>query len=82
VTSSDLDPRRVKHKFEKAGYNAFFCNYCSAPRPSHKKCGHSIFVNGCETCREAIFSKDQANYRRRKNLKAMKKWGIACGGSR
>jgi hypothetical protein len=82
MTSPDLDPRRVKHAFTKAAYNPFFCGYCSAPRPSHKKCGHSIYVAACETCREAIFSKDGANYRRRKNLKAMRKWGIVPGGLR
>ncbi len=80
MSGAPIDPRREKHRFRKAAYNGFYCGYCSAPRLSHKRCGHSIFVDGCTVCADAVFSRDQANYRRRRNLRAMLARGVRPTG--
>ena len=75
-----LDPRLEKHAFRPAGWNPFFCGYCSNPKPSHNPCGHAVYAIGCETCAVALFSRSNLRYRRRKNFKAMKARGVAAAG--
>lgn len=70
------DPRFEKHEFQPAGWNHFFCGYCSNPKPTHRACGHAFFATGCETCGTALFSKQSQQRRRIENLEAMRHAGI------
>jgi hypothetical protein len=75
------DPRFVIHDFQPAVWNQYFCTYCSEPKARHNSCGHAYSAIGCETCTVAIFSKKNAQYRRQRNLNAMRRHRVAAGRS-
>jgi hypothetical protein len=74
------NPIYVVHAFQPAGWNAYFCTYCSEPKAFHKSCGHAYVAIGCETCTAAIFSKKEASMRRQRNLNAMRRRRVSVGG--
>ena len=79
--AGSIDPRLVRHQFKPAYWNEFFCAFCSNPKPAHQKCGHAVCSIGCPDCAAALFGRRHANWRRRKNLEAMKAAGLAPGGT-